>query len=282
MPEFSNPTGSGCPGSGRDASELRAKGSGGLSSQERHRWPASPVVRKSVKQPQGSRVWADQGTAERGAVTGRRQDECRPLGERPPYPFFLTAASAIEVTDPGLALLPGDVIGLTIASDPRDRTLCVSLDRDRNDAAELRDVPIGGIVDLGDIFTGALPWPPAIEANLEPLVEEVRIDIKPGGSPNSINLGSNGTVAVAIFGNSSFDATTVDPLSPALAGATVAGRGTPMASSATSMSTASTNLVVHVSTDTLQLSERDVEAVLKGQTFDGRAVRATDSVRVMR
>jgi hypothetical protein len=39
----------------------------------------------------------------------------------------------------------------------------------------------------------------------------VSIDIRPGSHPNSIQLGSNGVVAVEILSSGSFDATTVDP-----------------------------------------------------------------------
>lgn len=53
----------------------------------------------------------------------------------------------------------------------------------------------------------------------------VTIDIKPGSYPNSINLGSNGNVPVAIFSTEDFDATTVDPLTITLAGAEVRIRG---------------------------------------------------------
>ncbi len=47
------------------------------------------------------------------------------------------------------------------------------------------------------------------------------IDIKPGSDLNSINLGSNGTIPVAIFSTVDFDATTVDPLTVTLADASV-------------------------------------------------------------
>lgn len=53
----------------------------------------------------------------------------------------------------------------------------------------------------------------------------VQIDIKPGSDDNSINLGSNGVVPVAILGSADFDTTTVDPLSVTLAGSGVAVRG---------------------------------------------------------
>ena len=41
------------------------------------------------------------------------------------------------------------------------------------------------------------------------------------------------------------------------------------------------DVVVHVSTETLQLSDTDTAAVLRGKTSDGRVVKGTDSVRVV-
>ncbi|MBI3663134.1 MAG: hypothetical protein HY234_08815 [Acidobacteria bacterium] len=52
----------------------------------------------------------------------------------------------------------------------------------------------------------------------DPCVIRVEIDIKPDSFPNSINLGSGGTVPVAIFSSPSFDARTIDPLTVSLAG----------------------------------------------------------------
>jgi hypothetical protein len=52
----------------------------------------------------------------------------------------------------------------------------------------------------------------AIEAQVTSVQPQgwVKIDIKPGAAPNSINLGSEGSVPVAILSTPSFDATTVD------------------------------------------------------------------------
>lgn len=92
----------------------------------------------------------------------------------------------------------------------------------------------------------------------------VSIDIKPGSSPNTINLGSNGTVAVAIFSSSTFDATTIDPLSVSLAGAAVRlrGRGTPQFSFDDVNGDGLLDMVVHVNTEALDLSENDTDAAL--------------------
>jgi len=116
-----------------------------------------------------------------------------------------------------------------------------------------------------------------------PQIIPVQIDIKPGSFPNSINLGSQGAVPVAILSTPTFDAREVDPLSITLASAAVAlkGKGTPMASFQHVNQDGLLDLVVHVDTQALQLTVGDTVAILEGQTFDGRRIRGSDTVRVV-
>jgi len=111
----------------------------------------------------------------------------------------------------------------------------------------------------------------------------VTIDIKPGSFPNSINLGSGGTVPVAIFSTPAFDARTVDPATVTLASAPakLKGKAAVMASFEDVNADGLLDLVVHVSTEALQLTAGDSEAVLEGKTFGGTAIRGTDSIRVV-
>ncbi len=112
----------------------------------------------------------------------------------------------------------------------------------------------------------------------------VSIDIKPGSDPNSINLGSNGTVPVAILSSDTFDATTVNPSTITLAGATVALKGkaeTPMASSQDVNGDGLLDLVVHVTTDALVLTDGDTIAILVGTTYDGWNIIGQDTVRIV-
>jgi len=115
------------------------------------------------------------------------------------------------------------------------------------------------------------------------LVQTVQIDIKPESDPNTINLGSNGNVPVAIFGTETFDATQVDPLTVSLAGAGVKlkGKGTPMAAFEDVNGDGIDDIVVHVDTTALELTLGDMEAVLTGNTFDGIPIRGVDTVRVV-
>jgi len=111
----------------------------------------------------------------------------------------------------------------------------------------------------------------------------VTIDIKPGHDPNSINLGSGGSVPVAIFSTATFDATTVDPTTVTLASALVKlkGQGTPASSSNDVNDDGLLDLVVHVSTEALALSSTDTVATLQGETYDGEYFEGTDSIRIV-
>ena len=175
------------------------------------------------------------------------------------------------------------MIGLTFKSDPLIGRYVYPLIGSSDTRLVSRDVPVGGTIDLADIFTGSLQWAPAVQVSVGPTVEVVDIDLKPGSFPNSINLGSNGTVAVAIFSDGSFDATTVDPLSVTLAGASVElkGKGTPMASFQDVNGDGLVDLVVHVSTEALELSESDTQVELKGKTFGGAGIEGRDSARII-
>lgn len=117
-----------------------------------------------------------------------------------------------------------------------------------------------------------------------PVPVPVDIDIKPGSYPKSINLGSHGNVPVAILSSAEFDATTVDPTTVTLANAAVKlkGKVTPMASSEDVNGDGLLDLVVHVTTDTLDLTDSDEEAILKGKVFGGTpVVVGSDTIRVV-
>lgn len=111
----------------------------------------------------------------------------------------------------------------------------------------------------------------------------VAIDVKPGSYPNSVNLGSNGKVAVAIFSTPAFDATTLVPETVTLANAAVdlRGNGSPMATAQDVNSDGLADLVVHVRTQALGLTETDTQATLSGTTSEGFVVAGSDTVRVV-
>ena len=138
------------------------------------------------------------------------------------------------------------------------------------------------INDSGKIV-GFTPEPNPRAFLLTPIIE-VNIDIKPGEEPNSINLGSNGKVPVAILSSPTFDASTVDPASVTLAGSKVAlkGKGDKyMAAVQDVNGDRLPDLIVHVDTMAFQLTAGDTEAVLEGKTYAGLCIRGTDTVRIV-
>jgi hypothetical protein len=120
-------------------------------------------------------------------------------------------------------------------------------------------------------------------AVFEPAVIDVEIDIKPGSYPNSINLGANGVVPVAILSSPEFDAGTVDPTTVTLSGATVElrGKGAAMASLEDVNGDGLADLVVHVAMDAFQLTTGSTVAILTGQTYGEVPVQGVDTVRIV-
>ena len=106
----------------------------------------------------------------------------------------------------------------------------------------------------------------------------VNIDIKPGSFPNSINLKSKGNVAVAILSSPSFDAATVDRGTVEFAGAPALSiGGTPEDVNGDGL----LDLVLHFSTQSLNLNSGDTEACLTGKTLSGQEFEGCDSVSIV-
>lgn len=151
----------------------------------------------------------------------------------------------------------------------------------------------GAVVTGGATLSTDLPmveaWQDSLKGNVDGFIAKfvdvlnVSVDIKPGSFPNSINLGSNGAVPVAILGSEAFDVSSIDPTTVTLASAPVRlkGKGTPMASLNDVNDDGILDLVVHVETEALQLSYGDHMATLEGQTFTGLTILGVDSVRVV-
>jgi hypothetical protein len=115
--------------------------------------------------------------------------------------------------------------------------------------------------------------------------EEIQIDIKPGSYPNSINLGSNGVVPVAILSSDTFDANTVDPDTVELAGADVAVRGKGnklLAHEEDVNDDGLMDLVCQVETENLDPEQlQEGYAILTGSTYDGQAIEGSDEITIV-
>lgn len=123
-----------------------------------------------------------------------------------------TATSKLEIFGPGFIWAGRSVAGgselkkFVGFTDPLERITSAKLTIGVGDdtGAAIDDLIFGQLIVKVDVF----------------------IDIKPGSSPNTINLGSNGVIPVAILSSADFDATIeVDRDTVELAGAGVAVRG---------------------------------------------------------
>ena len=151
--------------------------------------------------------------------------------------------------------------------------------------SNVRDFFNGGIDEV-ELFNRALT-----QAEIQSLVDAgsagktipIKIDIKPDGTPNSINLGSNGKVPVAILSTETFDAATVNPASVSFAGAPVQAKpkGKLMASLEDVNGDGRLDLMLHFATQALLLNNASTTATLTGLTSNGRCISGSDSVNIV-
>ncbi len=114
--------------------------------------------------------------------------------------------------------------------------------------------------------------------------QTVAIDIKPGSDNNSINLSSAGVIPVAILGSETFDATTVDEETIFLAGASVKLAGLSGEFSCQERDVNNddyADLVCDVETAEFMIETGDDTVQLTAETFDGLAIKGTDSIRIV-
>lgn len=115
-------------------------------------------------------------------------------------------------------------------------------------------------------------------------IREVSIDIKPGSATNSINLSASGVIPVAILSAADFDATSVNPETVRLAGATVklVGKsGSDLCHARDANGDGLVDLVCDVNTAQVMIEEGSSMAVLEAKTFSGLPIRGQDAVRIV-
>ena len=117
---------------------------------------------------------------------------------------------------------------------------------------------------------------------------ECSIDIKPGSDPNSINLGEQGKLTVAILGSLHLDVNTIDPTTIMLGGRgpVTRGKAQKLAISFENVNGDDfTDLVAHFSVQSLvdngSLAENTTSLTLKAELINGLGIIGIDSVRVV-
>lgn len=150
-----------------------------------------------------------------------------------------------------------------------------------DDALALTQRLVASLVSSGLVAAGDADV--LVEAVLATLVTNVRIDIKPDSDQNTINLGSNGNVPVILFGAADFDVNGVDPMSVTLAGAAVRLRGNGQANVTIKDADqdGTQDMLLHIDTTALELSDTATDAILEGVTFNGQRFQGSDVVRIV-
>jgi len=131
-----------------------------------------------------------------------------------------------------------------------------------------------------DTLLTDLSLPSSIALALGTGVLTVAMDVKPGGSPNSINPASPGVIPVAVLTTGTFDAATVDPGTVRF-GATGAEAPALRAALADVDRDGDPDLVLHFATPATGIRCGDHAVALTGRTFAGVPVRATDAIKTV-
>lgn len=108
----------------------------------------------------------------------------------------------------------------------------------------------------------------------------VSIDVRPGNARNPVQRGARGVVPVAVLSGDGFDATTLDPRSVVVDGASVRARGRQGIARDVDHD-GDKDLVLHVAIRTGAFDNGANEVALTGSTYDGVAVAGSDVIRVV-
>lgn len=111
-------------------------------------------------------------------------------------------------------------------------------------------------------------------------VQQIAIDVKPGGVPNSINARQNGVIPVAALSDAAFDATTIDWTTVRFGpGDAVEAHGRSHVEDVDS--DGDMDMVFHFAAAAAGLACSDTQATLSGATTSGRRFAGHDAVRMV-
>jgi hypothetical protein len=106
----------------------------------------------------------------------------------------------------------------------------------------------------------------------------VKIDVKPGSEPNSINPTNQGVIPVAILTTETFDASTIDSNTVEFG----RGKAKPIKTAFEDIDNdGDLDLVLHFRTQQVKIEKEDTQIFLTGKTKDGISIIGWDSIRVV-
>jgi len=146
-------------------------------------------------------------------------------------------------------------------------------------AAELTEQLVDSLVE-----GGLLPPEDAeklIEDVLQRLFIPVTIDIHPGRFPNSINLGSNGNIPVAILSTATFNAPSLVNRATLTFGRTGDEHSLLRSSIEDVNKDGRPDIICHFDAKLSAFQQQETAGVLKGLTNTGQPIRGTDSIRIV-
>jgi hypothetical protein len=108
----------------------------------------------------------------------------------------------------------------------------------------------------------------------------VKIDIKPGSFPNSINPKSNGVIPVAVLTTDRFDASALDA-STVFFGASGSEAAAVHSALKDVDGDGDTDMILHFRTQNTSIQCGHTSASLTGSTFSGQAIEGSDSIRTV-
>jgi hypothetical protein len=197
------------------------------------------------------------------------------LSIRPDTDVVITCGSVILVVEDGPAVtMEIDIDGETATVEvPPGNTVTFEPDTDTLEVDSAANDPEPVILTIGGTDI-------EIEPGETVELTSIQIDIKPGSSPNCININSKGVIPVAILGSESLDVANIDQASLDFGGLEVRERGNGRHSCGVEdvNSDGFSDLVCHFEDDESSWISDGTSATLSGMLLDETVVSGTDAI----